>query len=65
MSGHKTRAVLRAPWLFAHVEGLDYTLPPGQFTLLNAACNPDTSCDLLARYVNFSSLFPVQRCYNP
>lgn len=50
------------PLFFAHVEGDDYQLPPDQRALLNAACNENTSCSVLARYVNNSSFFPARRC---
>ncbi len=53
------------PLFFANVEGDDYRLPPHQHTLLNAACNEDTSCNVLARYVNNSSFFAARRCFDP
>jgi ABC-type phosphate transport system substrate-binding protein len=56
------------PLFFANVQGfngVDYTLPPNQFTLLDAACNPSTSCTFLAPIVARNQFFPAQRCFTP
>jgi ABC-type phosphate transport system substrate-binding protein len=50
------------PMYFNHVVGDGFQLPPDQQALLDAACNEQTSCSVLARYVDNKAFFPALRC---